>query len=103
MLNPRERREITAEITKASEDTVQASHRQSSASTSHNSEDIDSAESADSRTQVCYLGVIMVGRNGGEKHSKLWNCCYAATGTCCAASECFILKCKLFRYFKMEK
>ena len=60
LLHPRERRDLAIEVAKEGEDTEDTSRLRNSACSSRNSEDIDSAESADSRTQVCYLALSFV-------------------------------------------
>ena len=60
LLHPRERRDLTVEAAKEGGDAESADRPQNSPCSSHNSEDIDSAESADSRTQVCDLAPVCV-------------------------------------------
>ena len=53
LLHPREKRDLAVEAAKGGGDAECADRLQNSPCSSQNSEDIDSAESADSRTQVC--------------------------------------------------
>ena len=55
VLNPQDRRNLAVEVAKDGEDTEDTNRLRNSACSSRNSEDVDSAESADSRTQVCCL------------------------------------------------